>query len=203
MKIVAATGNAHKLEEIRNILTSKGITVLAPKDVGGITDVEEDGDTFQANAIIKAEAGATQCGLPVIADDSGLEVFALDGEPGIYSARYGGEGATDLDKINKVLRKLEGKDDRSARFVCVIAIATPAGVIGTVEGEVRGRILDTPTGGGGFGYDPVFQPEGSELSFGQMPSADKDGISHRGNALAALLESGLLDTASDYVEPEG
>jgi XTP/dITP diphosphohydrolase len=200
MKIVAATGNAHKLEEIRNILGPKGVTVLAPADVGGIPDVEEDGDTFQANAIIKAEAGATHCGLPVIADDSGLEVFAIDGEPGIHSARYGGDGATDLDKINKVLGKLDGQDDRSARFVCVIAVATPNGVIGTVEGEVRGSILEEPIGDGGFGYDPVFQPAGYDVSFGQMPGNEKDTISHRGNALAALLKSGLLEQLPEYSE---
>ena len=198
MEIVVATGNAHKLQEISNILSPRGITILSPNDVGGIPDTIEDGDSFTANAIIKAEFGAKHCGLPVIADDSGLEVFALNGEPGIRSARYCGENASDTDKMKKVIRKLSNHDDRSARFVCVIAVATPNGVLGTVEGEVRGSILKEPIGTGGFGYDPIFMPDKYTTSFGELPAKIKDAISHRGNALMALLDSNLLNELTSF-----
>ncbi len=191
-KLVAATNNRHKLVEIRNILTPKGIEILSAADVGGVPDVEENGETFEENAIIKATAAAAHTGLPVIADDSGLEVFALGGEPGVYSARYAGEGATDEDRMAKLLKNLVNEDDRSARFVCVIALAKPGNVIGTVEGEVRGSIGHTPIGSNGFGYDPLFIPDGYDKTFAELESDEKDSISHRGNALQALIDSDLL-----------
>ena len=186
IQIVAATGNAHKVEEMQAILAPHGIQVLSAKEAGGMPDVVEDGDTFTANAMKKAleTAQALQC--PVLADDSGLEVFALGGAPGIYSARYACEGGNDGRNVQKLLRELAGSTDRAARFVCVIALASPAGLIGTTEGEVRGRIIDSPRGDHGFGYDPVFVPvEGDGRTFAEMGD-DKHAISHRGRAFREL-----------------
>jgi len=192
IQIVAATGNAHKVEEMQAILAPHGIRVLSAKDAGGMPDVVEDGDTFVANAVKKAleTAQALQC--PVLADDSGLEVFALDGAPGIYSARYACEGGNDGRNVQKLLRELGDSDDRAARFVCVIALASPAGLIGTTEGEVRGRITHSPRGDHGFGYDPVFVPDGYEGTFAELPGDVKNQLSHRGNALQNAVSSGLF-----------
>ncbi len=191
-QIVAATGNAHKVEEIQAILAPLGIEVLSAKAVGGMPDVVEDGDTFAANAIKKAVEAARALGRPVLADDSGLEVFALGGEPGIYSARYAGEGGNDGRNVRKLLGRLDGQTDRAARFVCVIALASPAGLIGTAEGEVRGHIIHEPRGDGGFGYDPVFVPEGFTQTFAELPGEVKNRLSHRGNALQNAVASGLF-----------
>lgn len=190
MKILAATNNAHKLKELRTILAPQGVEVLSAEDVGGIPEVEETGETFRDNAVLKAEEVAKATGLTVFADDSGLEVFAIDCEPGVYSARY---AETDDARMAKVLEKLADKHDRSARFVCVIALATPDGLIGTAEGEVRGDIAEAPRGDSGFGYDPIFVPGGSSRTFGEMSSQDKDSISHRGRALEAAIAQGLFE----------
>ncbi len=190
--ILAATGNAHKVLEMSAILAPAGVRLLSALDVGGIPEVIEDGASFRENAVKKACEVAAATGRRVVADDSGLEVEALAGEPGVLSARYAGAGGNDGRNVRKLLARLAGVTDRRARFVCVIAVADPGGLIGTAEGEVRGRIVDTPRGTGGFGYDPVFVPAGYEQTFAELPAAVKNGMSHRGNALAAALAQGLF-----------
>ena len=192
VEILAATGNTHKVVEMCAILEPHGIQLLSAKDVGGIPDVVEDGDTFTANAVKKATEVAKALGRTVVADDSGLEVFALDGAPGIYSARYACEGGNDGRNVDKLLAEMQGVADRSARFVCVIALANPGGLIGTAEGEVRGRIIDAPRGDGGFGYDPVFAPDGYDQTFAELPAEIKNGMSHRGNALLQAVNQSLF-----------
>ena len=186
LELLAATGNAHKVKEMRAILAPAGVRLLSAGDVGGLPDVVEDGATFRENAIKKACAIAAATGRRVIADDSGLEVAALDGAPGVLSARYAGEGGNDGRNVAKLLGALDGHSDRRARFVCVVAVAGPEGLVGTAEGEVRGRIGDQPRGQGGFGYDPVFLDPASGLTAAELPAARKNAISHRGLALAAL-----------------
>ena len=190
--ILAATGNAHKVLEMSAILAPAGVRLLSALDVGGIPEVIEDGASFRENAVKKACEVAAATGRRVVADDSGLEVEALAGEPGVLSARYAGAGGNDGRNVRKLLARLAGVTDRRARFVCVIAVADPGGLIGTAEGEVQGRIVDAPRGTGGFGYDPVFVPAGYEQTFAELPAALKNGMSHRGNALAAALAQGLF-----------
>jgi XTP/dITP diphosphohydrolase len=191
-EILAATGNAHKVREMSAILAPAGVRLLSAQEFGGIPDVVEDSTTFRGNALKKACAVALATGRTVVADDSGLEVAALGGEPGVYSARYAGEGGNDGRNVRKLLAKLEGVADRRARFVCVIAVATPSGPVGTAEGEVSGHIAYEPRGSGGFGYDPVFVPDGYEQTFAELPAQVKNGMSHRGRALAAALAQGLF-----------
>jgi XTP/dITP diphosphohydrolase len=193
--ILAATGNVHKVREMSAILAPAGVRLLSAQDVGGIPEVEEDGLTFRDNAIKKACAVAAATGRRVVADDSGLEVEALGGEPGVRSARYAGAGGNDGRNVRKLLARLDGVTDRRARFVCVIAVADPDGLVGTAEGEVRGRISDAPRGSGGFGYDPVFVPAGHAQTFAELPAELKNGMSHRRNALAAALALGLFGKA--------
>jgi XTP/dITP diphosphohydrolase len=190
--ILAATGNAHKVLEMSAILAPAGIRLLRPQDVGGIPEVIEDGASFRENAVKKACEIAAATGRRVVADDYGLEVAALGGEPGVLSARYAGAGGNDGRNVRKLLDRLAGVADRRARFVCVIAVADPTGLVGTAEGEVRGQIIAAPRGDGGFGYDPVFVPAGHEQTFAELPAALKNGMSHRGNALAAALAQGLF-----------
>ncbi|NLD43708.1 MAG: RdgB/HAM1 family non-canonical purine NTP pyrophosphatase [Chloroflexi bacterium] len=192
LELLAATGNAHKVDEMRAILAPAGVRLLSARDVGGLPEVDEDGATFRENAIKKACAIAAATGRRVIADDSGLEVAALDGAPGVRSARYAGAGGNDGRNVAKLLAALDGRSDRRARFVCVVAVAGPEGLVGTAEGEVRGRIGDQPRGQGGFGYDPVFIPDGYEQTFAELPDEVKNAMSHRGRALAAALAQGLL-----------
>jgi XTP/dITP diphosphohydrolase len=186
VKIVLATRNQHKVDEIRAILRPLGVELLSACDFLGAPDVVEDGDTFEANAIKKAVALANATGMAALADDSGLEVDALNGEPGVRSARYSGEGATDARNVAKLLRALVGRSARKARFRCVLALAEPSGRIRTAEGRCEGRIIGEPRGRSGFGYDPVFVPDGHEQTFAEMDSIEKNRISHRGRALAAL-----------------
>ena len=184
MRVIVATSNAHKILEIREILSPLGIEVIGADALGGMPEVVEDGSTFEANAAKKACAGARAFHCPVIADDSGLEVFALNGEPGIYSARYAGEGGNDGRNLAKLLKNLEGVTDRRAQFVCCIALANEDGTLrGTVRGVVTGRIAESARGNGGFGYDPGFIPDGYDQTFGELPAEVKNGMSHRGNAL--------------------
>ena len=188
-RLIVATSNAHKVQEIREILCPLGIEVLSAKDAGGMPDVVEDGTTFEENAIKKALAGARAFGCAVLADVSGLEVRALNGEPGIYSARYAGEGGNDGRNLAKLLRNLDGVADRSARFVCAIAVANGDGTLrGTVRGECRGKIAEAACGTGGFGYDPAFIPDGYDKTFGELPAEVKNALSHRGNAMKAAVE---------------
>ena len=183
--VVIATSNAHKVEEYKALMGDDSIELQSLLDYPGFPEVEENGTTFTENASIKAVAASKYCDAPAFADDSGLEVFALNGEPGIYSARY---APTDKERIAKLLKNLEGKEDRRARFVCVIAIAFNGEVIETFEGEIRGTIGFEPKGDNGFGYDPVFIPEGETRTFAELSSAEKNSISHRANAFRKAAE---------------
>ena len=185
MRLVVATRNKHKLEEIRAILTGLDVELFSALDFPEIPDVEEDGDTFEANAIKKAVTLARATGGWALADDSGLEVAALGNAPGVYSARYAGEPVSYSANNAKLLRELHGNSDRRACFCCVIALSDPWGRTETVAGRCAGRISDAPRGAAGFGYDPLFVPDGYAQTFAEMPAALKNSISHRGRALQA------------------
>lgn len=182
--LVIATQNSGKLEEIRQILGSH-IPLKSLADYPGLPNIVEDGDTFEANAIVKARTVARYTGCPALADDSGLEVDALGGDPGVRSARFAGENATDEENNLKLLRLLgkTPKEKRTARFRCVIAVTTPDDAIRTAEGQCEGRILKAPRGDGGFGYDPLFRVPALTLTFAELPPGRKNRISHRGQAL--------------------
>jgi XTP/dITP diphosphohydrolase len=199
MKLVLATHNAHKVLELRRILGDQldGIELIGydgPEPV-------EDGETFEANALIKAHAAAEHTGLAAIADDSGITVAALGGEPGIHSARYAGT-RNDADNVQKLLENLQNVTDRRAQFVCAAALVMPArvgtlGPDGPAEAALSfehvelgiwsGSVLRAPAGAGGFGYDPIFQPAGFELSAAELSADQKNALSHRGQAFAALM----------------
>lgn len=183
MKLVIATRNAHKLEEIQAIFDFRGLEVLSAFDFPEVPDVVEDGDTLEANAIKKAVevAEATNCW--AMADDSGLEVFALGGAPGVYSARYAGEQCSYSDNNDKLLKELADKRDRSAQFRTVLALSDPEGNVQTVEGACPGKMLEELRGTNGFGYDPLFVPEGYTETFSQLDASIKNKISHRARAL--------------------
>ena len=186
-KLLVATHNPGKVREYRELLAQLPIEVTY-LDAEGITqEVEETGETFAANAILKAQAYAATSGLWTWADDSGLEVDALDGAPGIYSSRYAGPGATDADRYRKLLDALTGVawSQRTARFRCVVALATPDGQLQTAEGTCEGIIAFGPTGSNGFGYDPVFFLPDRGVTMAQLPAEVKNRISHRGLAAAA------------------
>ena len=183
MKLIIATRNAHKLDEIHKIFDFQQLDVLSAFDFPDIPDVVEDGATLEENAKKKAVEIALATGCWTLADDSGLEVAALDGAPGVYSARYAGEHCSYADNNAKLLEELAGKTDRSARFRTVIALSDPAGSVETVSGECAGTIIDEPRGTHGFGYDPLFVPDGYSQAFAELPSAVKNRISHRANAL--------------------
>ena len=188
MKLVIATRNRHKLDELRALLVAPGLDLRSALDFPDVPDVVEDGDTFEANAVKKAEALCRATGLWALGDDSGLEVDALGGAPGVRSARYSGE-PTDYARNNaKLLRELAGRADRAARFRCVIALARPGEPTLTVEGRCEGRIEHAPRGAQGFGYDPLFVPEGSTRTFAELPAEEKHAISHRGRALRRARE---------------
>lgn len=187
-KILIATHNKHKCEEIRAML--KGIReVVSLDDIALNDDIPETGTTFRENARQKADYVRTRAGeeMEILADDSGLEVMALNGEPGVWSARYAGEKCTDRDNIDKLLGKLKGVEERRARFVTVLAYMHD-GETEYFEGEVRGRIIDELRGSEGFGYDPVFVPEGETQTFGELSAEKKNGMSHRANAIKKLRE---------------
>ncbi len=193
MDIVLASRNKKKIEEMRRIIETSGIAggedvnIATPDLFPACGEVEEDGVTFEANALKKARAVAECSGLPAIADDSGLEVDALDGAPGVYSARYAGESADDKANLEKVLVELKDvpSEKRGARFVCCIALSL-RGEVKTFIGYVEGRIAMEPSGDNGFGYDPVFYPEGHDRTFAEMSDDEKNSMSHRGRALEAL-----------------
>lgn len=185
MKLIIATRNAHKLEEIRAIFDFQGLEVLSAFDFPEIPDVEEDADTFVGNAVKKAVEIAAATGCWTLADDSGLEVDALQGAPGVYSARYAGEPCDYAANNEKLLGELAGKDLRTARFKTVIALSDPAGNAKTVEGVCPGKIIDELRGTNGFGYDPLFVPDGYDQTFAELDASVKNRISHRANALAA------------------
>jgi XTP/dITP diphosphohydrolase len=192
IELIVATRNTHKTHEIQHILGPD----FRVRDLGthpDVSEVPESGASFEENAKIKALAASKQLPALVIADDSGLEVDALAGAPGIYSARYAGPNATDRDKIDKLLRELERihatHDRRHARFRCVVALARDGNLLGTFEGIVGGRIADEVRGDSGFGYDPIFIPEGTEQTFGELPTEMKNAISHRAKAIRALADT--------------
>ena len=186
MDIIVATKNKGKIKEIKKILASHNI--MSQAEAGIDIDVEETGPTFEENAMLKAAAVAEQTNCAVIADDSGIEVDAMGGAPGIYSARYCGEDATDEDRVEKMLEEVAGADNRGAQFTCVIALITPEGEKHLFKGIVRGTLDFSPKGTNGFGYDPIFIPDGYKNTFGELDSSIKDEISHRANALKALAE---------------
>ena len=189
MKILIATHNKHKLTEMARILSPMGHEVVTDTDIGvELTDVEETGATFMENARIKAESGCKESGLICIADDSGLCVDALGGEPGVYSARYSGVHGDDEGNIVKLLENLEGISDekRTAYFACAICVSFPDGREITAEGKCHGKIGYEKKGENGFGYDPVFMIGDKTLA--EMTAVEKDAISHRGNALKVLEE---------------
>jgi len=184
MKLLVATRNRHKLEEILQIFALPGMTLLAADEVPGLPeDVVEDAETFEGNALKKARELCRASGLWTLADDSGLEVAALNNAPGVYSARYAGEPCSYPANNAKLLRELAGKADRRARFRCVIALCAPDGREWTVDGSCPGRIIRETRGANGFGYDPLFVPDGFEQTFAELDGATKNRISHRGNAL--------------------
>lgn len=196
MKIFLATGNKHKIDEIKAIFKNvKDIEILSIKDGIEIPEVVEDGDTFEANSAKKALEIAKFTGMITIADDSGLCVDALNGEPGVYSARYSGEGATDASNNAKLIKNLQGIENRKAHFVSVITLGKPDGRVYSFRGEVEGEIIDTPRGDTGFGYDPHFYVAEYGKTLAEMPEM-KNVISHRANALKKLeveLEEILKD----------
>lgn len=181
-QLLIATRNAHKLAEIRTMLP--GIDLVGTEGWPHVPDPEETGDTFEANARIKAEAWCAATGLPALADDSGLEVEALGGAPGIRSARYAGAHGDTAANNAKLLRELAGHTDRSARFVCALALALPGRPTRTLRGVCEGRIAESASGAGGFGYDPLFVPEGHDRSFADLPAEVKATLSHRARAFA-------------------
>ncbi|KQU00360.1 RdgB/HAM1 family non-canonical purine NTP pyrophosphatase [Sanguibacter sp. Leaf3] len=193
-RLVLATHNDHKVGELRAILLAAGtVPGLLPDEVVGaarFTDVQpvEDGVTFEANALIKARALAAESGLPSVADDSGLAVDVLGGAPGIFSARWAGRHGDDRANLDLLLAQLGdiAPEHRRARFVCAAALVTPEGVEHVVRGELVGTLLTAPRGDGGFGYDPILQPEGYDRSCAELSPEEKNAISHRGQAFRAL-----------------
>ncbi len=187
-ELVIATRNKKKIEEIRRILEGLQVTLYSIDDFPGCPEVEEDADTFEGNAVKKAVAVARFTGKPAFADDSGLEVYALNRAPGVFSARYAGPDADDHKNRGKLLLEMTGieKDRRGARFVCLVALAFPDGKVEIFEGFVEGRIGTAPRGSNGFGYDPVFYPTGHDRTFAEMRADEKDALSHRGMALKKL-----------------
>ena len=183
-KFVLATHNPGKLKEMSDILSRFGVEVVSPRDLGLTVDVEETGTTFAENAMLKAKAICAAAGLPAIADDSGLCVDALNGGPGVYSARYGGEGLDDRGRYTLLLNSMRGQTSRTAHFACAIACAFPGGDTLTAEGRCDGAIAFAPQGTGGFGYDPVFFLPELKKTYAQLTPEEKAAVSHRGKALA-------------------
>ena len=191
MKLVLASNNAHKLEEMRTILSGFHMEVVSQREVGLSIEPNENGETFEENSYIKAKTIMEACGLPTIADDSGLMVDALNGAPGVYSARFGGEKCkSDRERLEYLLELMETvpNEDRTAKFVSMITMLTPDGKKITARGECSGRILREAHGENGFGYDPIFFVPEKNCTFAQLSSEVKNQISHRAKALAAFAE---------------
>lgn len=183
MKFVLASKNQKKLVEMNTILSQLGIEVCSEADAGVDVEVEETGSTFEENSLLKARAVMEASGLPAVADDSGLCVDALNGAPGVYSARYGGPELDDTGRCRLLLENLRGQSPRTARFVSVITCCFPNGDVLTARGECPGTIAFAPMGEGGFGYDPVFFLPEKKKTFAQLTAEEKNAISHRGKAL--------------------
>ncbi len=189
MRFILASNNKKKLVEMREILSDMGIELLSQREAGCDFEVDETGETFEENSFLKADAVTRATGLPAVADDSGLMVDALDGAPGVHSARYtGSHEDTDEARNAFLLKNLEGAEDRSAKFVSCICCTFPNGDVLRARGECRGSILHIPVGENGFGYDPLFLPEGFERSMAQIEPEEKNAISHRGNAIRKFKE---------------
>ena len=186
--LVIATTNPGKVAEMRDLLTGFPIQLKSLADFGPIPAVEEDGETFDENAYKKAGFTAKILGIPALADDSGLVVDALDGAPGVLSARYAGENATDEQRVVKLLKEMQGKTNRKAAFECVLSIAVPSGPALTYEARCEGLVVEQPVGQGGFGYDPIFFYPPLKKTFGQMTIKEKSQVSHRGKALNELRQ---------------
>jgi len=184
--LVIATRNKGKTSEIRELLKDFPVEIRNLDDFGPIPEVEEDGETFDENAYKKASFTARILGYPALADDSGLLVEALDNAPGVYSARYAGEDATDEQRYAKILQEMEGKTERKAAFECVLSIAVPTGPALTYEGRCDGLIAQKPSGSNGFGYDPIFYYPPLEKTFAELSSEEKNRVSHRGKAFMEL-----------------
>ena len=183
MRFVLASNNKKKLIEMREILGELGIEVLSQAEAGIATEPEETGITFEENSVIKAAAACNASGLPALADDSGLVVDSLGGAPGVYSARYGGDGLDDKQRYELLLKNMEGIQDRAARFVSCVSAVFPNGDKITAEGTCEGTIMHSPAGDGGFGYDPIFFSFDMGKSMAELTHEEKNSISHRGNAM--------------------
>ena len=190
MKVIFATGNENKLREIRQITEGMDIEVVSMKEAGYYTDVEETGTTFEENAYLKASAIAKKCGLPTLADDSGLEIDYLGREPGIYSSRYMGEDTPHSVKNAAILKRMEGvpDDERTARFVCAICYVRPDGSSETVKATMEGRVAYEIAGENGFGYDPIFFLPERGCTSAELSPEEKNEISHRGKALRMMRD---------------
>ena len=187
LKLILATNNKNKIREIREILGGHFEEILSLAEAGIVHETVEDGSTFVENAVKKAEEIAKISGMAALADDSGISVDALGGAPGVYSARFAGEHGNDKKNTALLLEKLEGESDRGAHYTAAVALVYPDGRTLTAEGYLFGRIADAPRGTGGFGYDPVFVPEGGTRTLAEYTEEEKNAISHRARALAALL----------------
>ncbi len=189
MKIILASNNKNKMREFRELLAGTDAEPVSQRDAGCDFEVDETGTTFEENAFLKADAVLKATGCIAVADDSGLVVDALNGEPGIYSARYGpGHAASDAERNEYLLGKLGDEKNRSARFVCCVCCCLPDGNTITARGECEGEILDAPRGSNGFGYDPLFRPLGYEVSMAELSADEKNAISHRGKAMREFIE---------------
>ena len=204
LQILAATTNKHKIQEFQAMLNTSAdsdrVCIISPDTIKGLPEIIENGNSFEENARIKAGQAARYADMAAFADDSGLEVKALGGAPGIYSARYAGENATYPEKMAKLLAELKNFDDRRARFVCVIALAYRGDIVETFRGEVTGTIAPEPRGTEGFGYDPIFIPDGYDKTFGELGEEVKSKLSHRARAfaLAAEFVHRELQTMDDF-----
>jgi len=198
MTLVIATSNLGKTAEIRDMLEGFPVNIKNLADFGPIPPVVEDGDTFDENAYKKASFVAKVLGLPALADDSGLVVDALGGAPGVYSARYAGEDASDKQRYTKLLAEMKGETNRKAAFECVLSIAVPPGPALTYEARCEGIIAEAPVGDSGFGYDPVFYYPPLEKTFGQLSREEKSRVSHRGKALKELSQE--FDKVLTWIE---
>ena len=188
MKLIIASNNKHKIYEIKKILGGKFEEILSMSEAGIVHETVEDGDTFMANAEKKAREIASISGMCALADDSGICIDYLDGAPGIYSARFSGVHGNDEDNNNLVLKKLSGVSQRGAHYACAMALVYPDGKTVGAMGYMYGTITDSPRGTRGFGYDPLFVPEGDVRTVAELTDEEKNAISHRSRALAALLE---------------
>ncbi len=190
LKLLAATTNPHKIKEFQKMLgdMENRVEIVSASSIRGIPEVVEDGTTFEENAVKKVLSASAYADMAAFADDSGLEIEALDGRPGVYSARYAGEGATQAQMMEKVLKEMGGTVHRKARFVCALALAYRGSLVATFRGEVAGTIATEPRGANGFGYDPIFIPDGFDQTFGELPDETKERISHRARAFAQAAD---------------